>query len=117
MAEHGVTGRSQREQVSHLPIGTKGWMLAHHRVVALVAVVAVALAGVGLGVSLSTVVLLGIVLICPLMMLGMMVGMKGMHGGHQAHNGSDAALDVLRERYARGELTQDQYDRMRRDLG
>lgn len=27
------------------------------------------------------------------------------------------ALDVLRERYARGEITREQYDQMRRDLG
>ncbi len=28
----------------------------------------------------------------------------------------DRALDVLRERYARGEITKEQYDQMRRDL-
>jgi uncharacterized membrane protein len=50
------------------------------------------------------------------MMLGMMFGMKGMHGSHHARDGGDAAVDILRERYARGELTQEEYDRMRRDL-
>ena len=28
----------------------------------------------------------------------------------------DLALDILRERYARGELTREQFDEMRRDL-
>lgn len=32
-------------------------------------------------------------------------------------HGSDAALDILRERYARGELSREQFEEMRRDLG
>ncbi len=34
-------------------------------------------------------------------------------GGSGAH---DRALDILRERYARGEITKEQFDQMRRDL-
>ncbi|MCL5027311.1 MAG: SHOCT domain-containing protein [Chloroflexi bacterium] len=30
--------------------------------------------------------------------------------------GGNRALDILQERYARGEITKDQYDQMRRDL-
>ena len=47
-----------------------------------------------------------------------------LHGGGLAEVRSardrprgDRALDVLRERYARGELSDEQYDRMRRELG
>ena len=59
----------------------------------------------------------------------MMFGMHGMHGGHHGHGGAghpasdqagsggDRALAILRERYAQGELTEEQYDRMRRELG
>ncbi len=36
------------------------------------------------------------------------------HGGSPASSGR--ALDVLKERYARGEITKEQYDQMRRDL-
>lgn len=40
-------------------------------------------------------------------------------GGRNARlprGGSDSALDVLRERYARGEIDHDTYERMRREL-
>jgi hypothetical protein len=50
---------------------------------------AIAIAVVGalwLGVSASTIAALGVVLVCPLMM---MVMMRGMHGGGQGH-GPDA---------------------------
>jgi putative membrane protein len=30
--------------------------------------------------------------------------------------GTDTALEILRQRYARGELTRDEYEQMRRDL-
>lgn len=40
-----------------------------------------------------------------------------MGPGNQDRNSSgDRALDILRERYARGEITKEQYDQMRRDL-
>jgi putative membrane protein len=37
-------------------------------------------------------------------------------GGHHPDQG-DAALDVLRRRYAGGEITQEQFQEMRRTLG
>ena len=40
-------------------------------------------------------------------------------GGRAAPGGArreDAALDILKQRYARGEITQEQFDQMRRDL-
>jgi len=30
--------------------------------------------------------------------------------------GSDDALEILRDRYARGEITKEQYDKLREDL-
>lgn len=114
MAEDGMLNRSQPVQPEqHSPFDR---ISAHHRALTLIGVVVVALGSLKLGVSLGTVVLLGIVLLCPLMMLGMMVGMRELHHGHQAQGGSNAALEILRERYARGELSQDQFDRMRRNL-
>src|SRR5215218_9157965 len=101
MIEHETTNWSQPT-----PPGQRAyvdWISAHHRILVLVAIAVVILAGVGFGVSLSTLAFLGIVLICPLMMLGMMVGMREMHGGNRTRAGSGPALDILRERYARGD--------------
>lgn len=37
------------------------------------------------------------------------------HCGH-GHEHGDSALEILRQRYARGEITKDDFDRMRKDL-
>ena len=37
--------------------------------------------------------------------------------GNSAGRGSNNALDVLRERYARGEISREQYQEMRDELG
>ncbi|HVI70113.1 MAG TPA: SHOCT domain-containing protein [Pyrinomonadaceae bacterium] len=36
--------------------------------------------------------------------------------GNSANSGDRRPRDILKERYARGEITRDQYGRMRRDL-
>ncbi|MCX6649840.1 MAG: SHOCT domain-containing protein [Candidatus Bathyarchaeota archaeon] len=68
--------------------------------------------------------LIGFVLICFLVMMvlrftvwgswnhRMGCGMGGMGG----MNGSMDAEEILRQRYARGEITKEQYDQMLRDL-
>jgi putative membrane protein len=40
-------------------------------------------------------------------------------GGRQSSEGSreDPPVDIAKRRYARGEITKDQFDQMRRDLG
>ncbi len=39
------------------------------------------------------------------------------YSGRRHYNDYDPALETLRERFARGEITKEQYDQMRRDLG
>lgn len=147
MAEHGVTDRpgpGQQSPTTQLPplrSTTIAWISAHRRLSVMAAIVAVALIalalGATLGATLGAIALVGIALLCPLMMimmmLGMGFGMRGMHGMHGMHgDGNDRAatsadgeggergeraLDILGERYARGELTREQYEQMRRDLG
>lgn len=39
------------------------------------------------------------------------------HGPHRSPGGSDRALDLLRERYARGEIDQQEFEERKRVLG
>ena len=55
----------------------------------------------------------------PLFMIAMfaicMIMMMWMMRGHR-HGGSSSALDILNERYARGEIKQEEYEERRRVL-
>ncbi len=52
-----------------------------------------------------------------LIVLGIVVLVKWLAGGkNRSHAGSDRALDILRERYVRGEIEKDEYDKRRQDL-
>jgi len=44
-------------------------------------------------------------------------GGGGWYGRHSWHYPGDGAREILRERYARGEIGKDQFDQMMRDLG
>ncbi len=62
--------------------------------------------------------LIGIGLLA-LAIVGIVAGIRWLsNGGRQRAGGprSDSALDVLRERYARGEISRDEFERMRQDL-
>jgi putative membrane protein len=50
-----------------------------------------------------------------LVILGIVVLARWLTGSPPA-NGAGRALDILKERYAKGELTREQYEQMRREL-
>jgi uncharacterized membrane protein len=50
-------------------------------------------------------------LICGVMMFSMMGGHMGRHRSHDSH-----AMEILKERFASGEITRDQYEEQRRLL-
>jgi putative membrane protein len=39
-----------------------------------------------------------------------------MHGHHGMHHRAESARDILDRRYARGEITREQYQQMKKDL-
>jgi putative membrane protein len=51
------------------------------------------------------------IVLCAAMMFFMM---RGMMGGHGQRSDNRYALDILKERFARGEITQAQYEEQRR---
>ena len=126
MAEHGMTDRPKlgqqppTTQMQPLGAATIAWVSAHRGLFAVAGIAAVALLALALGAPLGAIALVGIVLLCPLMMIGMHGhqghGTDGQPGSNATGEPSHHALDILRERYARGELTREQVVQLRHDL-
>jgi uncharacterized membrane protein len=138
MVEQGMVASSERQPppqgarvaASLGPAPTRWIPMRRGKLV--VAGVVLAVVALALGRSFGTILLVGLVPLCALMMVAMMFGMRGMPwmpGGHRGHGHGDdrpaagtggasggSALDILGERYARGELTSEQYEQMRGDL-
>ncbi|TQK49977.1 DUF2933 family protein [Streptomyces sp. SLBN-118] len=66
-----------------------------------IALAIVVVSALALGVPVGTLVLLGVVMVCPLMMFFMM---RGMHGGHRGSGQDSDPTDRLRkhDRHASG---------------
>jgi len=64
----------------------------------------------GLGMMIVMLVFWGLVI------AALVVGIRWLVSQGQ-RSGPDRALEVLRERYARGEITREQFEAMKRDLG
>lgn len=76
-----------------------------------------------LGIALMAVFWIAIIVGVVLLVRWLMAGgthMGGMHMGMPPMApppGTSAALDILKERYAKGEITKEQFDQMKKDLG
>ncbi|HEX9533529.1 MAG TPA: SHOCT domain-containing protein [bacterium] len=75
--------------------------------------------GAGWMVAMMGVNLLIGVGLLALVIVGVVAGIRWLSriaGGYGNSPRSDPALDVLRERYAKGEIGRDEFERMRRDV-
>jgi len=63
----------------------------------------------------------GIIMILIIVLIIRLIIRGGHHHGHwhdyYHDENKSGALDILKERYARGEITKEQYDNMKKDLG
>jgi len=48
--------------------------------------------------------------------IGAYLIVQNMHAKQRLHGSEDAPLEILKKRYARGEITKDEFERMRRSL-
>jgi len=56
------------------------------------------------------------ILFWALIILGVAALVKWLAAGGGGERGASRPLDILKERYARGEINREQYEQMRRDL-
>ncbi len=74
--------------------------------------------GFGMVTAMGISFLIGLGLLA-LLVVGLVAGIRWLTrsmGGPGAEQQSDRALAILRERYARGEINRDEFERLRRDL-
>jgi len=72
------------------------------------------MSGMGWGWGWSFFGIVHMVLWWALLILGVVVLAKWLFGARRS--GEDRALEVLRERYARGEIDKDEFEKRKRDL-
>jgi len=64
----------------------------------------------GIGMMLMMLVFWGVVIV------GIVLAMRWLAGQGKASSSSDTALDILRQRYARGDISKEEFDAKKRDL-
>jgi len=64
----------------------------------------------GIGMMLMMLVFWGVV------MVGIVLGIRWLVSQSKAPRSLDAALDILRQRYARGDISKEEFDAKKRDL-
>ena len=71
----------------------------------------------GILTILPTILLWGLIIGAIVWLVSSLVSRTTKSSPSGAPAASESALDILKNRYARGEITKDQYEDMRRDLG
>jgi len=59
---------------------------------------------------------IGMVLFWILIVVGIVVVIKWTAGRRTPHTETDSAVEILKKRYARGEISKEEFERMKRDV-
>lgn len=75
--------------------------------------------GYGWGLGMGGWGWLGLLLIVALVVAGLVLLVRALSDGGRpgSEGGADRAVNIARERYARGELTREQFEALKSDLG
>jgi len=75
------------------------------------------LGGIGFTCMILGNVLFGLIIAAIIIIIIRLVRRAGHYHDYYHSENKSGALDILKERYAKGEITKEQYDNMKKDLG
>lgn len=52
-----------------------------------------------------------------LLVVIIVMGLKGLSGGSNTSSGDDSPIDILKKRYANGEINEEEFERRSKELG
>ena len=75
------------------------------------------MSGCGWGIGMMGGGMIGVVLFWALVIAGIVVAVKWLRGSSLTTAPAKTALDLLKERYARGEIERSEFEQKKRDIG
>lgn len=73
--------------------------------------------GAGGWIGMGLMIFFGLILLVGIIVLVVWLARTGAHGPTTGHSGTSAACDIAKQRYARGEITKEQFDEICRTVG
>lgn len=72
--------------------------------------------GIGWGYGMGLSWLLGLILLIVFIWFIFRIGSTGSYHHHYRHPGGKSALDILNERYAKGEISKEEFQEKKKDI-